>query len=98
VDTVFFFPYLTSIAKRFPQLFSGEAGEKDKSTFDKGVAQKTLGGWGWFPYVWTLANEDATKVETVLLLNHQTCLTTISYLVDKAEVERFNMNQSFKHR
>jgi hypothetical protein len=48
--------------------------------------------------VWTLANEDATKVETVLLLNHQTCLTTISYLVDKAEVERFNMNQSFKHR
>jgi hypothetical protein len=90
VDTVFFFPYLTSVNSRFPQLFSGGPEQEDKGAFEKGVAKKNLSGWGWFPYVWTLANEDATKVEPVLMLSHLTCLTTLSYIVDKAEVERFN--------
>jgi hypothetical protein len=35
-------------------------------------------------------------VEDVLRLHHKLCLTAIAYLVDKAEVQQFNMEQSMK--
>ena len=38
---------------------------------------------GWWGYTWTLAKEDATKVEDVLRLHHKLCLTAIAYLVEK---------------
>jgi hypothetical protein len=91
-----FFAYLQSINGRFPQIFKASAGNGTVGI--NGVPQKDLSGWGWYSYLWVLAGERAVEIEPVLLLNHQTVLTNIAYLVDKADTERFNMEQAHKGR
>ena len=87
----FFFDFIQGVTDRFPQLFKKETegdDEDDKPAWTKGVAEYDLSGWGWYPVVWRLSGEDATKIEPVLKLGYDLVLTTASYLADVGKAEQ----------
>ena len=78
----FFVEFKKRTHSTYPSLFSRRNEEK----FD---AKANFGSkWGWYSSFYSLAKEDVTKFEKIERLNLSTCLTWLSFVKEKSELEK----------
>ena len=77
----FFIPFRErSITTRYESLFKGSS---ETTSLASGFSQK----WGWYGSVFTLAQGDITRFENITKLNLHECLTMLTFMKEKSEVE-----------
>jgi predicted transcriptional regulator len=52
--------------------------------------------WGWFPWLYRLANGDITKLEEILKMPHGTVYIWLAFEIDKNTMEQNDDRRSTK--
>ena len=77
---------LVGISDNFPTVFSQESGKPTSGTY-RAFAQK----WGWKKTLFSIAQDDITKVEKVQKTHLSTIMEFLSYLYDKNDADEAEM-------
>ena len=79
----FFIKFKNRTHERYPSLFK-ERIESDYPTSEQGFSNK----WGWYASLFSLSQGKITEYEKVEKLNLDTCLTFLSFIKEKNQLER----------
>ena len=81
---VFFLSFREQITKLYSGLFTeGAEREGDSTTAQANFGKK----WGWYQSIFTIAQEDAAKIDKATKLPVHTCLMYLEYIKDKTKIE-----------
>jgi len=87
----FFVEFKKRTHETYPQLFS-KRDEKDDYSSASAFGEK----WGWYSCLYSLSSESITKLDQVERLGVNTCLTWLTFVKEKNELERQQIRNARK--
>ncbi len=89
----FFLSFREKITELYGGLFSEGIEEGGSST----SAQANFGQkWGWYQSIFTIAKEDAARIDEATRLPIHTCLMYLEYIKDKTNLENALIKRAHK--
>ena len=86
----FFLSFRDGLIENYGELF----GEQSRGSLD-GISIFNR-KWGWLSSLYSLAENDITRLENITKLDMHQCLTMLSYLKEKQELENKRIKSKFK--
>jgi hypothetical protein len=81
----FFLDFRKRLGKNYDSLF--DSGTKTDLSQEANFNVK----YGWYHSIWRLAKEDVTQLDKVTNMNVHYCLTALSYIKDKTEMQNIKI-------
>ena len=87
---MFFLSFRERVVESYDSLFGGSSEQGLDSTSNFGTK------WGWYQSIFTIAQEDAAKIDQATKLPVHTCLMYLEYIKDKTKLENALIKKAYK--
>ena len=89
--------WFLSFREQITKLYAGLFTEATETEGTSTSAQANFGKkWGWYQSIFTIAQEDAAKIDQATKLPVHTCLMYLEYIKDKTTIENALIKKAYK--